>query len=148
MQCRHKREKLNMSDLQARLREQGLKVTPQRTVLLEQLIEENDPISAEDLFKKVKGRHDSLDLVTVYRSLKKLEEVGLLARHEFGDGTNRYELTTEDGHHHHHVVCKVCGKIEALPSCDLGALVKKVQTMGYSDIGHRLEFFATCKDCQ
>jgi len=46
---------------------------------------------------------DLCDLATVYRSLRLLEQMGMVKRFDFGDGTARFELLEEgdDGHHHH-----------------------------------------------
>ena len=144
--CAHDRKGVNADSLHARLRSAGMKLTPQREQLLEILLHHPKPISADEIFKKIKK--SGTDLVTVYRGLKKFEEGGLVTRSEFGDGVSRFELTVESGHHHHHVICKVCQKVEALHHCDLEPHLEMVRKMGYTDVGHRLDFFAICKECQ
>lgn len=89
-----------------------------------------------------------MDLVTIYRILKKFEEFELVTRLEFGDGVARFELTLESGHHHHHVICRSCQKVEALHICDLDLHILAVEKMGYKQVNHRLDFFALCANCQ
>lgn len=124
-----------------------MKLTTQRSQLLKALLAHPGPISAEELFKKVQLKSDSVDLVTIYRILKKFEESHIVSRLEFGDGVARFELTLESGHHHHHVICRVCHKVEALHLCDLDPHLKIVEAMGYTQLSHRLDFFGICADC-
>src|ERR1700745_3455318 len=87
------------------MKEHELKVTPARKVIIESLLKNHGPFSAEEIQKKFIKKKS--DLATTYRALTSLEEVKLLRRCEFGDGIARYELAdhTEE-HHHHHLVCK------------------------------------------
>lgn len=144
--CQEEREGIKAESLHARLRGAGMKLTPQREQLLDILLHHPKPISADEIFKKTKK--SGTDLVTIYRSLKKFEEGGLVSRSEFGDGVARFELIIESGHHHHHVICRECQKVEPLHLCDLDPHLALVRKMGYADVSHRLDFFAVCADCQ
>ncbi|HWU44208.1 MAG TPA: transcriptional repressor, partial [Bdellovibrio sp.] len=61
-----------MNSLQERVRAAGMKLTQQRLRLLEILLHHPEPISADEIFKETK--QDGMDLVTIYRILKKFEE--------------------------------------------------------------------------
>lgn len=137
-----------MDSLNERVRRAGMKLTQQRGQLLKILLNHPEPISADEIFKKFNPRSEGMDLVTIYRILKKFEEAGLVTRLEFGDGVARFELTLESGHHHHHVICRVCQKVEPLHICDLEQHLKLVESMGYSQLSHRLDFFGVCSRCQ
>lgn len=144
--CQQERKKMTVDNLSERLREKGLKLTHQRSAILEALVASGEPLSAEEILKK-RGKKAGMDLVTVYRGLKKFEEVGLVTRLEFGDGISRFELIFESGHHHHHVICRKCHKVEVLHLCNLDIHLEAVRKMGYQAVQHRLDFFGICSAC-
>lgn len=146
--CGHERKNLDIDSLNERVRKAGMKLTQQRMQMLKVLIHHPEPVSADEIFKEVGSKKDGMDLVTIYRILKKFEEANLVSRLEFGDGVARFELTLESGHHHHHVICRQCQKVEPLHLCDLDAHTKIVEAMGYKQLSHRLDFFGLCSQCQ
>ncbi len=145
--CNQDRQGINLDSLSERLRKSGMKLTNQRRELLHVLLHHPEPISADEIFKKIDSS-ESMDLVTIYRCLKKFEESGLVTRMDFGDGISRFEVTAESGHHHHHVICRECQKVEPLHICDLDPHIKMVEKMGYGAVSHRLDFFGICAKCQ
>lgn len=91
-----------------------------------------------------------VDLATVYRSIHLLEEMGLVKRYDFGDGTARFELLAEgDDGHHHHLVCTQCAKVVEIEECFTEELENRIAMRnGFKAISHKLEFFGICPDCQ
>lgn len=146
--CGHERKNVDIDSLNERVRKAGMKLTQQRSQLLQILLDHPEPVSADDIFKKFDKKSDGMDLVTIYRILKKFEEASLVSRLEFGDGVARFELTLESGHHHHHVICRLCQRVEPLHICDLDQHIQMVETMGYKQVSHRLDFFGICSRCQ
>lgn len=126
------------------LRGRGIRPTPRRVMLLDALIAFARPVSAEELFARVK----KADLVTVYRTLESFAHSGLVREVRFKDTTVRYELAEKN--HHHHLVCTNCGIVDELPECDLRSLeaaVLKRSKKFRSLEEHALEFFGTCVSC-
>ena len=75
------------------LKSAGLKVTQARLALLKLLKNSHGPFTSEEIHSKlVEDHNSSLDLVTVYRNVTKLEQAGIHERSDFGDGSARYEL--------------------------------------------------------
>ncbi len=126
------------------LRSRGLKVSPARLGILKALSTAHCPSTVEEIFKKLPP--GLCDLATLYRSLSSFEEKSILKKIAFGDGQSRYEWV-EEKNHHHHVVCRICKKIKAISFCGLESFEKQIQKLGYSNIDHSLEFFATCSHC-
>lgn len=85
-----------------RMRGRGYKATPQRVAVLEALASEQ-----HQSLEEIKDRCPDVGLVTVYRTLDLLGELGLVRRLDLGDGP-RYELAEN---HHHHLICESCGDI-------------------------------------
>lgn len=146
--CGQERKSINIDSLAERVRAAGMKLTQQRMQMLKILLHHPEPISADEIFKNFDVKDESMDLVTIYRILKKFEEAGMVTRLEFGDGIARFELTLESGHHHHHVICRQCQRVEPLHICDLDVHIKMVEAMGYKQVSHRLDFFGLCSKCQ
>ncbi|WP_413581332.1 Fur family transcriptional regulator [Bdellovibrio sp. HCB288] len=146
--CSQERKNIDIDTLEERVRKAGMKLTQQRSQMLKILLHHPEPISADEIFKKIGGKDAGADLVTIYRILKKFEESLLVNRLEFGDGVARFELTLESGHHHHHVICRSCQRVEALHICDLDQHIQMVEKMGYKSVSHRLDFFGLCSKCQ
>lgn len=97
----------------AALRARGMRMTPQREMVLAALHDLADHETADEIYLRVQARSAAVDLSTVYRTLELLQEMGMLAVAETADGQRRYALT---GLHsdHVHLVCRRCGQeIEA-----------------------------------
>ena len=129
----------------ARLKAAGLRITQPRIAILETLIRREKPASIEQIHRDL--ANDACDLVTVYRCLAVFEELGLVRRCFFHNGTSLYEISLSDTQHYH-IVCKSCGKVERI---DLG-LTENIERMlrdrGYDQVSHMLEFFGVCPECQ
>ena len=134
----------DLDEIWSILKRSGLRRTEPREALLTVLASEHGPFSVETLHERVAKK--KIDLVTVYRCVAAFEEAGVLRRCDFGDSIARYEL--EAGHHHHHVICRSCRQTESLDDCVLEKFDQMIEKMGYTKVGHRLEFFGVCSKCQ
>jgi Fur family ferric uptake transcriptional regulator len=137
-------EKLFNEALQA-LRANGQRITGARKAILGILIAEHGPFSAEEIHGRLP--EDECDLVTVYRTLAAMEEINIVRRCDFGDGTYRYEFNDLE-HHHHHIICRVCRSVHVIEVCVADALERIARQMGYANVTHTLEIFGVCPKCQ
>jgi Fur family ferric uptake transcriptional regulator len=129
------------------MRKSKLKMTEPRKAILEILLADHGPFTVDEIHSQIPRRN--CDLVTIYRFLSGLEEVGLLRRCDFGDGAVRYEIAEQQGsHHHHHVICKKCRTVKVLEDCELDQLDKFPSNLGFSEVSHSLEFFGICPSCK
>ena len=76
-----------------------------------------------------------------------MEELDIVRRCDFGDGTYRYEINLAD-HHHHHIICRACRSVEVIDLCVADALERMARQMGYANVTHTLEIFGVCPKCQ
>ncbi|MEY4488902.1 MAG: hypothetical protein RIQ79_1410 [Verrucomicrobiota bacterium] len=130
----------------ARLRASALRITQPRIAILKVLIGNEAPVSIEHIHAELHNK--SCDLVTVYRCLAAFEEIGLVRRSFFHNGTSLYQMSDQK-QAAYHVVAKDTGEISPLDpvaSTELAAAISKVEellkTQGYSDLSHIVEFFA------
>jgi Fur family ferric uptake transcriptional regulator len=137
-----------MLNLAERLRRQSHKVTGPRQALLNLLRTQAHPMSAKEMFAAL-PKHEC-DLATIYRSLRLLEQMGMVKRFDFGDGSARFELLEEgDDGHHHHLVCIQCSGIVELDECSMTELEERIAARnGFKRVTHKLEFFGICPRCQ
>ncbi len=121
------------------------RVTEPRKAMLRILTREHGPFTAEEMHRRMKK--GSCDLVTVYRSLAAMEEINVVRRCDFGDGSYRYEINTGE-HHHHHIICRSCHAVQTLDVCVADGLERIARQLGYTKVTHMLEIFGVCPKCQ
>jgi Fur family transcriptional regulator, ferric uptake regulator len=137
-----------LTELTDRLRAGSRKVTGQRQAILDVLRRHASPLTNRQIHDAL-GKADC-DLATIYRNMHTLTEMGLVKRFDFGDGSARFELVTdESNHHHHHLVCNRCAIIVEVEDCFPPEYEQELaRRHGFSSVTHRLEFFGLCPRCQ
>lgn len=110
------------------LRGRGLKLTPQREIVLAALHEMGEHPSVEQLFERVHARYASIDIATVYRTLELLDEFGLVHALDLGDGARHYELRFTQTPHNH-MLCSRCGTLYPLEGLAMQALAGRLREM-------------------
>lgn len=136
--------------IKQQLQSQGYKLTPQREATVRVLLEnEDDHLSAEDVFMLVKDKAPEIGLATVYRTLELLSELHVVEKLNFGDGVARYDLRTDSSkHHHHHLICVQCGAMDEIREDWLLPLEERLEKeFHFTVIDHRLDFQGICHRC-
>ncbi len=129
------------------LRNKNIRVTEKRRIILEKIIENNDPISAEEILEKLKNDKINLDLSTIYRNLNTLEEVGLLLKNTNLDGISYFQLNKNN--HKHFITCMSCNKKFIVENCPIHEVEKQIEKeTGFIIKGHSFEFTGICPNCQ
>ena len=137
-----------LTELTEKLRQGSRKVTGPRQAILDVLRRHASPLTNKEIHAAL-GKEDC-DLATIYRNMHTLERMGLVRRHDFGDGAARFELSPDEGDtHHHHLVCTGCSKVIELDDCFLDDFQQRLaERYGFSGISHRMEFFGICPACR
>lgn len=139
-----------MNRIKAMIKTKGFKLTPQRRATIEVILKnEGKHMSTEEVYVEVKKSCPEIGLATVYRTMMLLEEVGVLQKHNFDDGRNRYEINHPDeDHHHHHLICKKCGRVSEVEEDLLDELEDRIEKK-YNFVvdDHRVQFLGYCKEC-
>ena len=118
----------------------GLRMTEQRRTIAQVLEAADDHPDVEELYNRAAAQDPNISLATVYRTVKLLEESGILEKHEFGDGRARYE--TADREHHDHLIDMHSGEVIEFVDAEIEALQEKIAAkLGYRLMGHRLELY-------
>ena len=120
-----------------KIRGRGYKVTPQRIAVLGALAAEQHQSLGE-----IRARCPEVGLVTIYRTLDLLSEIGAVRRLDLGDGP-RYELAED---HHHHLICESCGGVSEFERCPLE--LRRLRGVDFEISSHTLEIYGRCADCR
>ncbi|MGI8665009.1 MAG: Fur family transcriptional regulator [Jatrophihabitans sp.] len=126
--------------LAQRLRERGLRMTPQRQRVMDAVshLVHATPDQVSDAVPEV-------DLTTVYRTLETLEQIGLLAHTHLGHGAPSYRLAGDD---HIHVVCHHCASVvDAPPELADQMAARLSSERGFVLDRSHFTVFGTCADC-
>lgn len=103
---------LPQAEISRRLRDKGLKVTPQRFAVYANLLGRSDHPTVEQLLQDLNREFPVSSQATVYSSLQALQTVGLVREVLLEPGICRYDAHVAP---HHHFRCRYCGAIEDLP---------------------------------
>ncbi|HET6530140.1 MAG TPA: Fur family transcriptional regulator [Actinoplanes sp.] len=128
------------------LRERGLRLTPQRQLILE-AVHELGHATPELVHNHVRERVAGVNITTVYRTLELLENLGLVNHTHLSHGSPTYHAAGAD--QHVHLVCRACGSIsEVDPSVMLPVTDRLRDEKGFRvDVGH-VSLFGECADCK
>jgi Fur family ferric uptake transcriptional regulator len=133
------------------LTRRGYRLTRPRQAVLDVLATGREPRTVAQIHRGLGA--ERANLVSVYRTVKLLGEIGLVRATDATDGQRRYELAEPFTSHHHHLICRRCGHIEDLEGCllearVLGRLGRQVrQTHRFRVTDHELRFFGVCVRC-
>ncbi len=120
--------------------EHGLRMTGQRRTIARVLSDAEDHPNVEEVHARAHRIDARISLSTVYRTVRLLEQKGILARHEFGEGRRRYEEAR--GEHHDHLIDVDGGQVIEFRSEEIEKLQERVaRELGFKLVGHRLELY-------
>jgi len=129
------------------LRQNGLKKTYQKDLILETFLNTEGHLSVEDVYSLVKKRDKKVGMVTVFRTLKSLAACGLAREIALGDGLTRFEHSY---HHpyHHHIICTECHKAIEFVCPELERIQNEiVEKYHFHPTVLRFQVYGICKDC-
>ena len=102
---------LLLDKFKALLKNNSLKFTKQRELILKFLYENEGHFTPEDIYMLIKKEYPDVNIgiATVYRTLTLLENEGIASSISFGTQGIKYELGLKK--HHDHLICTSCGEI-------------------------------------
>jgi Fur family peroxide stress response transcriptional regulator len=103
-----------------KLKEKGLKVTPQRVAIYEAIVMLHNHPTAENIIEYIKTNHPNISVGTVYKVLDSLVENQLLRRVKTEKDIMRYDAVLSN---HHHLYCAQTDRIEDFEDDELNELL-------------------------
>ena len=103
--------------------------------------------TVDDLWHELRQEEPRLGRATVYRSVEKLVNMGLLDRVEFANGTHHYRVCGDS--HHHHLTCTQCHRVVEVDAClPVDQFTAISNQTDFAIEGHSLTLFGRCANCR
>lgn len=129
------------------LSQAGYRITQPRQAVIRALLENEGYASPVQVQERARAYCPTVGLVTVYRALDLLAEMGFVRRIHTEDGCHGYALSSHG--HRHHLVCRRCGAAVEFEGCDLATFLARVsRETGFVIENHLLELTGICAACQ
>lgn len=120
--------------------ERGLKMTGQRRLIARVLSDSDDHPDVEELYRRAVALDSRVSVATVYRTVRLLEEKGILERRDFGGGRARYDPA--DRGHHHHLIDVDTGNVIEFSDAEHDRVAREIASrLGFELVQLRLEIF-------
>jgi Fur family ferric uptake transcriptional regulator len=138
-----------IQDARERFGAAGMRLGAARTAVLKVLAGQDCALTAQEVESAVVELGEKgASRASVYRVLEQLEELGLLARVDIGDGLMRFEAAHPGGHHHHHMVCEDCGDLIPFEDPALERAISNLEKRsGFKAAGHEVVLRGSCGEC-
>ena len=138
---------MTVTDWLALLQENGYRLTDARRAVIETIQASTRALTPVEVFDMARTKYAALGLVSVYRTLEKLEELHLIQRVHQPQGCQAF-IAAGQGHQHL-LLCQNCGKVTFFEGDDLDALIQNIsKRTGYQIHEHWLQLFGLCESCQ
>ena len=98
---------MTLPDILDQLRGRGVRLTPQRLLILNAVSQGGGHMGVDEVFRKARESYPYMDIATVYRTLHLFRRMGVVTEVAIGDRLH-FEITNPDAPHHH-MVCRPCG---------------------------------------
>jgi Fur family ferric uptake transcriptional regulator len=121
-------------------------MTSQREIILKELQDSHQHLSADELYERVKKIMPRISLATVYRNLETLSEAGIIGKLEISGRQKRFD---SDTHPHDHIYCLQCHRVDNIDfDRNLVNPAEVASDKGYRITGYRVEFKGICSACR
>lgn len=140
---------LLLEQFKALLKDNNLKFTKQRELILKFLYNNDEHYTPEDIYVLLKQKYPDIKIgiATVYRTLTLLEESRIVSSISFGSQGKKYELGLKK--HHDHLICTQCGDIIEFYDGLIEERQKLIaEKFHFKMTDHTMKIFGICKNCQ
>ena len=125
----------------------GMKKTKQRVCVYSVLEQADAPLSAAEIYRQIDRAGLEISLSTVYRILEFFVKEDIALKTMILDNDMAVYIFNRN-QHKHYAVCMNCHKVIELENCPLENFVPKLADGEFHVLGHRLELYGYCKDCE
>lgn len=136
-----------LDEVGQRLARRGVRFTPQRRAVAQTVLGSRQPVTAVRIHDEARVLRPELGLMTVYRALDLLAEVGVVRRVHTDQHCEAFVSASR--RHGHAVVCTLCGRAVEFTHCHIDTLAcAAAAETGFAIDDHFLQFSGVCGDCQ
>ena len=136
---------MSLETISERCRNAGIRMTGQRRLIIKVLENSKDHPDVDTLFERSNKIDSKVSIATVYRTVKLLQNAGILEKLEFNDGRSRFEDAVRK--HHDHLIDLDTGRVIEFFDEEIEHIQKKIANkLGYELVGHKLELYGKKND--
>ncbi len=129
------------------LRSADQRATPQRLMILSVLQEADRHLTADEVFQQLGPMRSALNRSTVYRTLERFRDAGLVSETDLGGGVRVYELLAV--HRHHHLICQRCNGMIEMDDAAVEPMRDAIRTRyGFEPRVDHLAIWGVCSGCE
>lgn len=120
----------------------GHRLTPARRAVARAVLRSPGHFTVEQVSRRV----PRVGRATIFRTMKLLQDLGVVCRVVMEDGSLHYRVSTRG--HHHHLVCTGCGRVEDFSDHEIRRHIEGLaRTTKYRIDGHWLDVYGRCDTC-
>lgn len=132
--------------VQRRIKQFGLRLTPQRELILDAVANQGEHATFEEICARVQALNPNISKATVYRTLETFSRYRLIHRNQIAGG-DVHELASEEDHHH--LICHKCWGDEKVNDATVRTLFKELgKQTGFLVLGEHYVFMGLCRACR
>ena len=129
------------------LSKNGYRLTGSRRAVVNVLSSSSQALSPIEIYERARHQNPEIGLVSVYRTLEKLEELKLIQRVHQPAGCQAFMVSSQA--HQHMLLCSTCGEVRFFEGDDLDSLIHSIsERTGYNINEHWLQLFGQCNKCK
>jgi Fur family transcriptional regulator, ferric uptake regulator len=119
-----------------------------RRAVIECLGEQRCALTAQEIEAALRRRGKGVGRASIYRTLERLADLGLVHRLDLGTGVASYEPAAAGGEHHHHLLCDRCGRLVPFDDPELERAITNVGRRRTFEVsGHDVTLHGLCERC-
>jgi len=125
------------------LENEGLRKTPERNIILEEIYKTNTHFDIDELFNII-SKKNKISKATIYNTIELFQKLELITKHVFNDTKVLYEKTFNKKQHNH-LICVKCNKIQEFCDPRLQNIIDSAENLLKFKISkHSLNFYGHC----
>ena len=137
----------NADEMRRTIEWHGVRLTPQRSAIVEALSMFSGVFSVADLQKSLERSNPDLGRATLFRAIDLFVKLGVLEKVHRESAEDGYIVGVKG--HHHHLICRRCGDVRHIDFCPIQDEINAIVLQeGYSDAVHRFEIEGLCSSCR
>ncbi|MCA9859341.1 MAG: transcriptional repressor [Thermomicrobiales bacterium] len=128
------------------LRASNQRATPQRVMILSILSEADNHLTADEVFQRLGPMGSALNRSTVYRTLERFRDAGIVSETDLGGGVRVFELLART--RHHHLICHHCNQMIEIDDIEVDGMRSAIRARyGFTPQVDHLAIWGVCVDC-
>ncbi len=129
------------------LQNKGYRITKPMKIIVDILAKSDRLLNPTEVYLQAKNIYSKVGLVTVYRTIEKMEQADLIERVHMPEGCQSFFQSSYG--HQHLMICTSCGKAHYFEGENLNQFFQSIgNKFGYSVNNHWLQLFGKCAECQ